>query len=248
MNKFLLFFKLLIVGFVCVSCASENDKRLRQLFEEIKVESSLVERATCLIIIPGYGCSRCIARANAEIHASLDTIYIMVCRSDKDFRLMTGKRKEELSNVYLDKGEVAMKMKLVKTIPLIYTLKHGKIVSCEPFLEQSDKEMISHAAQTTVEVDKAMVDWGNIPFEAEQQTTFVLTNTGKKDLYLTDIILSCECMHLEYAKRPVLPGDTLHLHVTFHPDAADEFIREMYIYGNFTSSPRELKMKGYVLK
>lgn len=226
MNKFLLYFKILIVGLVCISCVSEDDKRLRRLFESVKVESSTVERATRLIIIPGYGCSRCIARANAEIHASLDTIYVMICRSDKDFRLMTGKRKEELSNVYLDKGELAMKMKLVKTIPLIYTLVHGKIVSCEPFLEQSDRKMMSHVAQTT----------------------FVLTNTGKEILYLTDIMLSCECMHLEYIKRPVLPGDTLHLHITFHPDVVNEFIREMYIYGNFTSSPLELKMKGRILE
>lgn len=248
MNKFILYFKILIVGLVCISCVSEDDKRLRRLFESVKVESSTVERATRLIIIPGYGCSRCIARANAEIHASLDTIYVMICRSDKDFRLMTGKRKEELSNVYLDKGELAVKMKLVKTIPLIYTLAHGKIVSCEPFLEQSDRKMMSHVAQTTVDINETMVDWGNISSETEQQTTFVLTNTGKEILYLTDIMLSCECMHLEYIKRPVLPGDTLHLHITFHPDVVNEFIREMYIYGNFTSSPLELKMKGRILE
>lgn len=38
------------------------------------------------------------------------------------------------------------------------------------------------------------------------------------------------------------------LHVTFRFDVANEFIREMYIYGNFTSGPLELKMKGRILK
>lgn len=249
MYKFFFFSFIFIVSFVCSSCMSENDKKLRYLFKDIGLETTVIEDITQLVIIPGYGCSRCIARANADIHVSHDTLYVMVCRSEKDFRLLTGNRKEEFPNVFLDKEETSIKMKLVKSIPMIYTLKQGKFISCEPFLEQkSEKDANPTQPQTTVSVDKYIVNWENIPFEREQRAVFILTNTGKEDMIITNLVLSCECMKVEYAKQSVSPGDTLHLCVTFRPDVTGEFMRDMYVYGNFNQSPIELEIKGSIIK
>lgn len=81
-----------------------------------------------------------------------------------------------------------------------------------------------------------------------KSTLLILTNTGEEKLYLTNLILSCECMEVVYTKRLVSPGDTIHLYITFRPDVAGQFIRNMYVYGNFAQSPMELEMKGNSMK
>jgi len=76
-----------------------------------------IQKAKQLIIIPGSGCSRCITHAKEAIRVSVDTLFIMTCHSEKEFRLMTGQNLNDLPNVYLDREEWATKYQLVKSIP-----------------------------------------------------------------------------------------------------------------------------------
>lgn len=243
-NMFRLFLFILSVCLWCTACRPGKDEQLSRLFASVGVDAATVEKSKNLIIVPGYGCSRCIARAQNALRVSTDTLFIVICRSEKDFRLMTGYRADELPNVYLDKEETAMKSGLVKSVPMIYTLERGKFVSCEPFLDRED--MNEELPQTQMEADRTVVDWGDMPLGDTREALFVLENTGTEDLHITDLSLSCECMEASYATRAVPPADTLHLHVRFRAEESGDFFREVYVYGNFIGSPALLELKGCI--
>jgi len=238
---------LLVLGVICLSlasCQSKQDKQFYRLFNAIGIDTELLSKNKQIVIIPQYGCSRCIAQAKEAIHASADTIFIVTDHSKKEFQLTTGMKLDNLSNVYLDKEEWAAKHRLVENTPLIYSVTQGEIISCEPF--QKKKEEESDLPKTLLTVNQTCVKWGTIPKNTEQKTTFILKNTGKEKLYIKELSLSCECIGASYKRQALSPGDTLHLHITFHAKESGDFIREIDIYGNFIHSPLTLELSGTV--
>lgn len=157
---------------------------------------------------------------------------------------MTNRHLEDFSNVFIDKNATSVEMKMVETIPLVYELEKGKFISRKPYLQDNPEENDGIVPQTKVAFDKTSVDWKQIDFGKMQQTSFTLTNIGDEDLRITNVELSCECLETSYIKRIVPPGDTLHLDIRFYPDITGAFVRDVFVYGNFLSSPMELSLKG----
>lgn len=230
---------------LCVGgCTSRPSTPLQRLFDAVGVADTTAIRATRLIIVPGYGCTRCLAKANASIRATSDTLYIVACRSEKEFRLMTGKRLEDFPNVFLDLEEVAVKERLVKAVPISYALERGNLGQGELFLERDGEA--EEGPQTQLAISPSVVDWGHVPTGEERQALFVLTNKGTEPLRISDVSLSCECTEAFYVHRSVAPGDTLHLHVTFRSTDLGAFVREIYVHGNFEGQPTAVEVQGEV--
>lgn len=227
----------------CCSCMSNNDKCLLKLFEGVGIETSQIQKATHLVIIPGNGCGRCIDKAISEIHVSQDTLYVMTCRSEKEFYLLTGRRQDEFPNVNLDTDEVAASMKMVGTTPMVYVLEKGKFISRAPY-EQENIDKQPTMTPTTVTIDKKEVDWGEFSHKERKEASFILVNTGNDSLHITHIISSCDCLQTNGSQFHVSPGGTLQLKVFFQSDSIGVFVRELYVYGNFPSSPLLLTVEG----
>ncbi len=248
MIRILYLYLLVFVFAVCCSnCSSSKDRHIQQLFDDIGAIDRL-PNISHLVITPGYGCSDCLEEIKQEIRRTDDTVFVVMSRSEKDFYLLTGRHVQELPNVFLDKNEKAMKLGLVKSFPIMYALRGGKIISCKPFSVGNVDMVENPLSQTLVNVDRTEVDWQSFPYGEKQKAVFVLTNVGNKELHIDRIDLSCECLAAEYGQRLVLPNDTLHLNITFEGDQFGEFIRDIYIYGNFPSSPMELTVKGIAIK
>lgn len=48
-------------------------------------------------------------------------------------------------------------------------------------------------------------------------TTFEIVNTGNKPLIITDVTVSCGCTGREYTKKPIAPGKSGKVKITYNP-------------------------------
>lgn len=243
MKKLLIYLNAIVWMACYCSCMSNNDKCIRKLLDVVGIEITQMQTATHLVIIPGNGCARCIDKAVSEIHASLDTLYVVVCHSEKEFYLLTGTHRDIYPNVYLDTEGVAVSMKMVGTAPMVYELKDGKFVSRVSY-EQETKFQQPILPMTTVSIDKEYVDLGNFSHKERKESSFVIRNTGDDSLHIIAIVSSCDCLETSCSRWHVPSGDTLQLKVLFQSDSIGAFIRNMEIVGNFSSSPLLLTVEG----
>jgi Protein of unknown function (DUF1573) len=68
---------------------------------------------------------------------------------------------------------------------------------------------------TEVKFDKREFDFGTLNQGDKAETTFTVTNTGEKDLVITDAHGSCGCMVPEVSKEPIAPGKSTVIKVKF---------------------------------
>lgn len=63
-----------------------------------------------------------------------------------------------------------------------------------------------------------MHDFGIIKEEkGPVSTTFKIINTGNKPLIIVDVSVSCGCTSHEYTKKPIAPGKSGEIKVTYNP-------------------------------
>lgn len=242
--------KLFIVLFsallTLVNCTSSNkEKSISLLFESIGVDVELQKNAKCMVILPKAGCSSCIEQIRGMIRPSIDTIYVVTCRSSKEFFLLIGKDLYELPNAYMDKEGLSIKLGLAKAVPVFYMLDDGKYISHEPFRKKAEVEK-DERPMTYVSVDKSNVDLGEMSLEDEKEITFILSNLGRDSLKISHIEMSCDCMDVDYRDRMIANEDTIHLNVKIRSENVGDFIRDMYVYGNFIDAPLEIILRGTV--
>lgn len=127
---------------------------------------------------------------------------------------------------------------------MIYQIEEGEYTSYMPLEGNQVKE--DGLPLTQVNIDVKEVDFAPFPFDGEIHKTIVLTNIGNEDLKIENVIASCSCLKVNKTNRLIPPKDTLHLNITFRADVKGEFIRDIFIYGNFPDSPREVFVKGFV--
>ena len=116
--------------------------------------------------------------------------------------------------------------------------------------EESRKRAEEIAAkQTTMEIIPAEFDFGNIPKEQPVSKVFKLKNTGDKPLTIQDAKASCGCTVPKKPEKPILPGETGDLEVTFtsKPNQAGQTIsKNVTITANIPNTQQKLTIKGKV--
>ena len=99
---------------------------------------------------------------------------------------------------------------------------------------------------TTVSIDRAEKNFGNIPLNEKREHVFKLVNTGNKPLVVYDVVTSCGCTKAEYGKEPVRPGETLELKVIYNAEDKGCFRKNLTVYCNAEDSPLKLTVVGTV--
>ena len=100
------------------------------------------------------------------------------------------------------------------------------------------------AINTTVNIDKLVLDFGEFDWREPQKAIFTLQNTGKQILVINDVVTSCGCIKVEYSHEPVRPGNQLDMMVTYKADYPEYTNKSLKIYANIDSSPLDLRVKG----
>lgn len=243
MKKSLRWTMLLFIVFIVSGCISDKDKCIRQLVQDVGISFPADLDSCFLVIIPGNGCGSCIQGAVDNIKEVENTIYVFMCDSEKDFFLQSGgKKSSAFHNLYLDKGKVSARLRMVTTFPMVYHLKNGKYVDRWAYTVQRQKEQ----AMTTLSIDKNCLDWGEFDWSQKQEGQITLTNTGLDTLYISAIELSCECTTVQCSDSLVLPQQSTSLKIVFQAEDMGEFERLVTIYCNIPESPIVIPIKGKV--
>ena len=101
-----------------------------------------------------------------------------------------------------------------------------------------------NAVQAEVSLDKTTMHFGRFDWKEEQNDTFILKNVGNHLLIIQDVTTSCGCTQVTYSKEPVLPGDSVSLHVTYKADHPEHFDKTITVYCNAKPSPVILRITG----
>ncbi len=78
---------------------------------------------------------------------------------------------------------------------------------------------------------------------------FKFTNVGDKPLVIKRAQASCGCTVPTVTKKPVAPGETGEIAVSYNTNRPNSFSKTITVYSNAKSGERKvLRIKGYVMK
>lgn len=117
---------------------------------------------------------------------------------------------------------------------LYLNIIQGKTVSSR------DKEV----SVTTVSLPNRLLKLGSFPWQQPQTATFSFKNTGTLPLVIQDVSTSCGCTTVEYDPKPVQPGGSLDIQVTYKAEHPEHFDKTVTVYCNAEDSPIVLKIRG----
>ncbi len=100
-----------------------------------------------------------------------------------------------------------------------------------------------------VKFDSTTHDFGYIQETGGNVThQFLLTNTGDAPLIISTVRSACGCTVPHYSKKPIAPGESRPIKVTFSPKGRPgEFHKEVKVYTNAKKAPAKLTIKGIVI-
>jgi len=86
-------------------------------------------------------------------------------------------------------------------------------------VEKEEKRQLAEelANMTMMSFDKTSHDYGKVPADSDNKTTFRVTNTGKKPLVIEKVSASCGCTTPSKPEKPIPPGKSDEITVVFHP-------------------------------
>tara|TARA_B110000503_G_C7101161_1_gene393818 strand:+ start:374 stop:883 length:510 start_codon:yes stop_codon:yes gene_type:complete len=120
--------------------------------------------------------------------------------------------------------------------------------------EYTEKENLRitklEANSTTLEFDKLTHDYGDVLPDSDNNTVFLVTNTGDKPLILEDVSASCGCTMPRKPEKPILPGESDVIEVTFHPKPGqvNEIKKSITVTANTMKKVHMLEIRAFVKK
>lgn len=104
----------------------------------------------------------------------------------------------------------------------------------------------SDAAVMTFEFEK--YDFGDIKEGDEAIKDFVFTNTGKKNLIITDVVTSCSCTASSWPREPIAPGHKGTITVGYDTKGkSGPFNKSITITSNASEETKRIFIKGNVI-
>lgn len=114
--------------------------------------------------------------------------------------------------------------------------------------EEDEKERKEKESQTTLKFDKLEYNFGDVKAEIANEAVFIVTNTGEKPLIISNVETSCGCTTSKKPDKPILPGKTDELVVTFksNPGQMGEQHKTITITANTQEKTHQLKIRAFV--
>ncbi|MDE5844141.1 MAG: DUF1573 domain-containing protein [Muribaculaceae bacterium] len=106
------------------------------------------------------------------------------------------------------------------------------------------------AGEPTIKFESEKHDFGNIKEANGLVTaTFTFKNTGDGPLVITSAKSTCGCTNPKYSQKPIKPGETSEISVTYNPvGRPGEFFKEVTVKTNDKNHKRlKLIIKGNVI-
>jgi|AGTN01.2.fsa_nt_gi Protein of unknown function (DUF1573). len=112
----------------------------------------------------------------------------------------------------------------------------------------SEKEYtVTHPSRNTiVQIEQTEFNLGTLKQGNATTVTALIRNIGEVPLVILDTRASCGCTHIEFDKKPVVPGTSTEIQIRYNAEDTGYFNKTVSIYGNTENSPIVLKLKGNV--
>lgn len=101
---------------------------------------------------------------------------------------------------------------------------------------------------TTLKFDKLLHDFGDVESQVENTTSFIVTNTGKKPLIISDVSTTCGCTTPKKPEGPIAPGKSDEIQVTFKskPSQKNEITKTVTITANTAEKVHKVDIRAFV--
>lgn len=99
---------------------------------------------------------------------------------------------------------------------------------------------------TQILFEKTEIDMGTLQQGKPQTVAFKFTNTGEYPLFIKHVETSCGCTEPEWPKKPVKPGRTAEVKVTYDAEHPGRFIKQIKVFCNTEKGVVELRIFGEV--
>lgn len=107
---------------------------------------------------------------------------------------------------------------------------------------------VSDENAAVITFEKTIHDFGNIMEGEKAEYAFKFTNTGNKQLIISNVASSCGCTVPTYTKEPVEPGGTGIIRVVFDSKLRiDHFEKAVTITANTNPIETRLLVRGFVI-
>lgn len=120
----------------------------------------------------------------------------------------------------------------------------------EMYLSEISNNIYQASAQssrnTQIKVDKTEFDLGTIKKGNAKTISVSIKNIGKSPFVIYDTRASCGCTHIMYDKKPIAPGSTTEINITYNADDNGHFNKTVSVYGNMDDSPLITRLKGNI--
>ena len=110
---------------------------------------------------------------------------------------------------------------------------------------QEQKDENPNAAQ--IKFETLIHDYGKILKDSDGKFKFIFTNTGKEPLILSQPRSSCGCTVPTWPKKPILPGKSDEIEVTYATNRVGPFAKTVTIMSNAKTPVVVLKIQGEVV-
>ncbi|CAM1333690.1 DUF1573 domain-containing protein [Tenacibaculum aestuariivivum] len=143
-------------------------------------------------------------------------------------------------------------------VAIAFVLSTGMIISCGKGDASSKvkKENVENAKKRdgsislgapSISFDKEEHDFGTVNEGDVVKTSFIVTNTGKTDLVITNARASCGCTVPEWPKEPIAPGKSGKIQVSFNTSGKPNKQSKSITLTTNTEKGREIvKISGMV--
>ena len=111
----------------------------------------------------------------------------------------------------------------------------------------------NHVQQDTLSRATTVVEWesgttcdfGVYTERVTKDHRFVFRNTGDTPFVIDSVVTLCGCTHADYEKRPVMPGDTGSIYMSYSGNGFSPgyFHQHAMVYAN-SKEPVQLELKG----
>lgn len=111
---------------------------------------------------------------------------------------------------------------------------------------QETKDENPNAPQ--IKFETLIHDYGKVLKDSDGKFKFIFTNTGKEPLILSQPRSSCGCTVPTWPKKPILPGKSDEIEVTYATSQIGPFAKTITIMSNAKTPIVVLKIQGEVVE
>lgn len=99
---------------------------------------------------------------------------------------------------------------------------------------------------TIIETKQTEFDLGTLKQGEPMTLTARFHNVGDSPFIIYYTRVSCGCTSVSFPKKPILPGASVEIEITYNAEDLGYFNRTISIYGNIKDAPTLLRLKGRV--